>query len=97
MGILKNVKTATAEKMAKMAQGMANDKPSPKNEKLDQLNEIYQEQEEQHGSPVKDDDTILALDIGTEYVKAVIARQDKKGGLNVIGVGRAHQLLPSAD
>ena len=53
MGILKNVKTATAEKMAKMAQGMANDKPSPKNEKLDQLNEIYQEQEEQHGSPVK--------------------------------------------
>ena len=91
MGILKNVKTATAEKMAKMAQGMANDKPSPKNEKLDQLNEIYQEQEEQHGSPVKDDDTILALDIGTEYVKAVIARQDKKGGLNVIGVGRAHQ------
>ena len=93
MGVLKNVKKAAAGKMAKMAQGMAGDKEStaPKNEKLDQLNEIYQEQEEQLGSPVKDDDTILALDIGTEYVKAVIARQDKKGGLDVIGIGRAHQ------
>ena len=93
MGVLKNVKKAAAGKMAKMAQGMAGDKElaTPKNEKLDQLNEIYQEQEEQLGSPVKDDDTILALDIGTEYVKAVIARQDKKGGLDVIGIGRAHQ------
>jgi len=88
MGILKNVKSATAEKMAKVAKNMAADS---KADKLDQLDEIYQEQAEQLGSPVKDDDTILALDIGTEYVKAVIARQDKQGGLDVIGIGRAHQ------
>lgn len=37
------------------------------------------------------DDTILALDIGTENVKALIARQNKSGGLDIIGVGKAHQ------
>ncbi|MDO5480973.1 MAG: cell division FtsA domain-containing protein [Candidatus Saccharibacteria bacterium] len=37
-----------------------------------------------------DDNAILALDIGTEYVKAVIAKQ-KKNTLEVIGAGRAHQ------
>lgn len=37
------------------------------------------------------DDTILALDIGTEFVKAVIAKQQKAGDLEVIGVGKAHQ------
>ncbi len=36
------------------------------------------------------DNTVLALDIGTEYVKAVIAAQ-KKNGLEVIGIGRARQ------
>lgn len=36
-------------------------------------------------------DTILALDIGTEFVKAVIAKQQKQGNLEVIGVGKAHQ------
>lgn len=41
--------------------------------------------------PKKSNDTILALDIGTEYVKAVIARQDKHQGLEIIGIGRAHQ------
>lgn len=39
----------------------------------------------------KDDSTILALDIGTAYVKAVIARQSKSGTLDIIGVGRARQ------
>ncbi len=38
-----------------------------------------------------DDDTILALDIGTEFIKAVIAKQPKTGGLEVIGVGKSHQ------
>lgn len=38
-----------------------------------------------------DDDTILALDIGTEFVKAVLSRQTKDGQLEIIGVGRAHQ------
>jgi len=37
------------------------------------------------------DNTILALDIGTENVKALIARQNQSGGLDIIGVGRAHQ------
>lgn len=36
-------------------------------------------------------DTILALDIGTEFVKAVIARQEKSGELEVIGIGKARQ------
>lgn len=36
------------------------------------------------------DDVILALDIGTEFVKAVIARQSKNN-LSVIGVGKARQ------
>lgn len=38
------------------------------------------------------DDTILALDIGTEFVKAIIARQDSKNRtLEIIGVGKARQ------
>ena len=37
------------------------------------------------------DDVLLSLDIGTEFVKAVIARQRKDGTLDIIGVGRAHQ------
>lgn len=37
------------------------------------------------------DDVLLALDIGTEFVKAVIARQNKDNTLEIIGVGRAHQ------
>ena len=37
--------------------------------------------------------TLLALDIGTEFVKAVIAKAGKKGQLEVIGVGKARQNL----
>lgn len=37
------------------------------------------------------DDILLSLDIGTEFVKAVIARQNKDNSLEIIGVGRAHQ------
>lgn len=37
------------------------------------------------------EDAILSLDIGTEFVKAVIAKQSKNGNLEVIGVGKAHQ------
>lgn len=36
--------------------------------------------------------TILALDIGTEFVKAVLARPGKKGNLEVLGVGKARQV-----
>ena len=35
--------------------------------------------------------TILGLDIGTEYVKAVLAKPNKKGNLEVVGVARAKQ------
>ncbi len=36
--------------------------------------------------------TILALDIGTEFVKAVLARPAKKGNLEILGIGKAHQV-----
>lgn len=39
---------------------------------------------------VNENKVLLALDIGTEYIKAVIAEQ-KKENLEIIGVGKAHQ------
>ena len=36
--------------------------------------------------------TILGLDIGTEFVKAVLARPTKKGDLEILGVGKARQV-----
>ena len=36
--------------------------------------------------------TILGLDIGTEFVKAVLARPTKKGDLEILGVGKAKQV-----
>lgn len=77
MGFLNKVKkTPTADQPSESAQ----------NEKLDTLSEIYSSQASGKGG-----DTILSLDIGTEYVKAVIAKQGKRGELEVIGVGRARQ------
>lgn len=35
--------------------------------------------------------TILGLDIGTEYVKAILAKPTKKGNLEILGVGKAKQ------
>lgn len=35
--------------------------------------------------------TILALDIGTEFVKAVLAESTKKGDLKILGIGKAKQ------
>ena len=35
--------------------------------------------------------TILALDIGTEFVKAILARPTKRGDLEILGVGKAKQ------
>ena len=41
--------------------------------------------------PVKNpDDYLLALDIGTEYVKALIVKKSK-GQLKIVGVGKAHE------
>ncbi|HZM63667.1 MAG TPA: cell division FtsA domain-containing protein [Candidatus Saccharimonadales bacterium] len=42
--------------------------------------------------PANDEKYVVALDIGTENVKALIA-QVSDGGLEVVGVGRAHQNL----
>ena len=36
------------------------------------------------------DDYLLALDIGTEYVKALIAKK-AKNTLKIVGVGKAHE------
>lgn len=41
--------------------------------------------------PEASDDVLLALDIGTEYVKVLIAKEQKDNSLKIIGVGRAHQ------
>ena len=35
--------------------------------------------------------TILGLDIGTEFVKAILAKPTKKGNLEILGVGKAKQ------
>ena len=35
--------------------------------------------------------TILGLDIGTEFVKAVLAKPGKKGNLEILGIGKAKQ------
>lgn len=52
---------------------------------------IPQEVQEEFVSNRSRNDVILALDIGTEFVKTVIAEQDKNGDLNIIGIGKAHQ------
>jgi cell division protein FtsA len=39
------------------------------------------------------DDIILGLDIGTEFVKAVVAAKKKDNTLEIIGVGKAHQSM----
>ncbi len=36
---------------------------------------------------------LVALDIGTEYIKALIGRVGDEGQIDIIGVGRAHQAL----
>lgn len=38
-------------------------------------------------------DHIVALDIGTEFVKALIGRVNSEGNIDIIGVGRRHQGL----
>jgi len=45
------------------------------------------------GGAAPGDDCIVALDIGTEFVKALIGKMGENGTVEVIGVGRAHQRL----
>lgn len=44
---------------------------------------------------VKSDEYLVGLDIGTEYVKALIGKvsKDNPGNIEIVGVGRAHQSL----
>ena len=35
--------------------------------------------------------TILGLDIGTEFVKAVLAKPEKKGNIEILGVAKVRQ------
>ena len=39
------------------------------------------------------DNYLVALDIGTEYVKALIGQVNNEGSIDIIGVGRRHQAL----
>jgi cell division protein FtsA len=40
-----------------------------------------------------DDQYLVGLDVGTEFVKALVARVDKNNNIEIIGVGRKHQSL----
>lgn len=42
---------------------------------------------------IKPESILLALDIGTEFVKAVIAEKTSDDNLNIIGVGKEHQSM----
>ena len=44
------------------------------------------------GKAKSSSDYILALDIGTEYVKTLIAKKGKNHQLEIVGVGREHEL-----
>ena len=90
--ILKNAKSAASAKMAQVSKAVKAKKSDGDNaSKMDELAQIYDEQKSAAAQSNSSDDTILALDIGTENVKAVIARQNKSGELDIIGIGRARQ------
>lgn len=97
MNLLKNAKAAAVNQVNKAGQALKRsnkheDAADEKSKKYDELSEIYESQEADLASEKKSEDTILALDIGTEYVKAVIATKgDQDGTLNIIGIGRARQ------
>lgn len=94
-----SAKVAQARKVLSDSKDDTRDKPEAPSklgakDKFDELSEIYNEQETSEPENIvntKNDHTILALDIGTEYVKAVIARQGASDELEIIGIGRAHQ------
>src|SRR5690242_17447185 len=50
--------------------------------------------ESSKGQKAAGDDYIVALDIGTEFVKALIGKMNEDDGtVEIVGVGRAHQSL----
>ncbi len=89
--ILKNAKAAASAKMAQVSKAVkVKRSDGDGTSKMDELAQIYKEQRDAEAQN-NSEDTILALDIGTENVKAVIARQNKTGELDIIGIGRARQ------
>ena len=90
MKILKTAKTAATTKLAQVSKAVKTKKDDSVKSKADELSQIYAEQKAEMQAEDADD-TILALDNGTENVKAVIARQNTSGGLDIIGIGRARQ------
>jgi cell division protein FtsA len=56
--------------------------------KLKQLKNSVKE-----GKDTGNDRLMVALDIGTEFVKALVARIDEDNQIEILGVGRAHQSL----
>ena len=48
---------------------------------------------QKEGKESKNDRLMVALDIGTEYIKALVTRIDKDNHLEILGVGRSHQSL----
>lgn len=89
--ILKNAKAAASAKMAQVSKAVkAKRSDGDGASKMDELAQIYKEQKDAEAQN-NSEDTILALDIGTENVKAVIARQNESGELDIIGIGRARQ------
>lgn len=90
MKILKTAKTAATTKLAQVSKAVKTKKDDSAKSKADELSQIYAEQKAEMQAEDADD-TILALDIGTENVKAVIARQNTSGGLDIIGIGHARQ------
>jgi len=90
MKILKTAKTAATTKLAQVSKAVKTKKDDSAKSKADELSQIYAEQKAEMQAEDADD-TILALDIGTENVKAVIARQNTSGGLDIIGIGRARK------
>ncbi len=81
MGFFSKTVNATKAKMKAAAQAVkATDAP-----------EIPADVETELDNIKRSDDTILALDIGTEFVKVLIARQRKGEDLEIIGIGKARQ------
>ncbi len=59
---------------------------------LEKIKKLKQAATDKAPTKVSSDRYLVALDVGTEFVKALIARITDKG-VEVIGVGRAHQSL----
>lgn len=61
---------------------------------LDKLKAITRQTLSKAGKPGSQDQYIVGLDIGTEYVKALVGRVNTKDStIEIVGVGRAHQSL----